>query len=243
MPGAPHTVTGRVATALIFLAGAASACGNSGTGSTTGPTTIVAVLVAGAGTAIVGTSGTEQLSATATFSNGTTQAVTANAAWQSSNASIATVNGGLVTEQTFGQATITATYQGVSGATVVTTVPSFAGTWGETAAKSTSTVTFTLTLLQIGTTVSGAMNDIRTGASPFTIVGPFTGTVSGTTMTWSIALADPTSTCQGTMTGTATVAGSVLDLAPLTVVATGPASYCDVSVVPPANFVVALTKQ
>jgi hypothetical protein len=59
---------------------------------------------------------TSQFTATATLSNSTTQTVTPQATWISSNASVATVNGaGLVTGVGAGSADISATYQSVSG--------------------------------------------------------------------------------------------------------------------------------
>jgi Big-like domain-containing protein len=58
---------------------------------------------------------TVQLSATAAFPTGPYQTVTALATWQSSNPSVATVSGGLVTAVAAGTVTITATYQGKAG--------------------------------------------------------------------------------------------------------------------------------
>jgi len=57
-----------------------------------------------------------QFSATATLSNGTTQSVTTQATWSSSNTAIATVSSsGIVTSVGAGDADVTATYQGVAG--------------------------------------------------------------------------------------------------------------------------------
>lgn len=58
---------------------------------------------------------TVNLTATATYSDSTTQNATNNAIWSSNNESVATVdNNGIVTGISTGSATITATYQGVS---------------------------------------------------------------------------------------------------------------------------------
>jgi len=62
------------------------------------------------------------LTATATLSNSTTQNVTSQATWQSSNQVVATVNIGLVTALQAGTVDITATYQNVNGS-VRLTVP------------------------------------------------------------------------------------------------------------------------
>ncbi|PYQ97896.1 MAG: hypothetical protein DMF96_12790 [Acidobacteria bacterium] len=62
------------------------------------------------------------MTATATLSNSTTQNVTSQATWQSSNQVVATVNSGLVTALQAGTVDITATYQNVNGS-VRLTVP------------------------------------------------------------------------------------------------------------------------
>jgi len=62
------------------------------------------------------------LTATATLSNSTTQNVTSQATWPSSNQVVATVNSGLVTALQAGTVDITATYQNVNGS-VRLTVP------------------------------------------------------------------------------------------------------------------------
>jgi 6-phosphogluconolactonase (cycloisomerase 2 family) len=65
-----------------------------------------------------------QLSATGTFSDGSTQNLTASVSWTSSSNAIATVSSsGVLTGSGVGSATITATQAGVSGATTVTVTP------------------------------------------------------------------------------------------------------------------------
>jgi hypothetical protein len=68
----------------------------------------------------VTTASSVQLTATATYSDGTTLAVTSQATWTSSDATRATVSGGLVAGVAVGSATITATLAGISGSTPVT---------------------------------------------------------------------------------------------------------------------------
>lgn len=110
---------------LIIVAVLAAACADSGTTSTDGPTgpsspTVTSVTISGT-LAITNIGQTSQLSATAHFAKGTTQNVTSQATWSSSNVAIATVTaGGLVTSTGVGDATITASYQSVSGSTRVT---------------------------------------------------------------------------------------------------------------------------
>ena len=119
----------RLLVALMCVLVVAS-CGGSGGGggsTPTTPTTPTAPTVTGVtvlaptGSATPGQ--TAQFIATANLSNGTTQTVTSQATWQSSNTSIATVtSGGLVTAIAAGQAEIRATYQSVTGTAGVTVV-------------------------------------------------------------------------------------------------------------------------
>ena len=66
---------------------------------------------------------TVQLTATATFSDGATQNVSATATWQALSVGATVTSGGLVTAVTSGIVTITATYQGKSGLAVVQISP------------------------------------------------------------------------------------------------------------------------
>jgi uncharacterized protein YjdB len=61
-----------------------------------------------------------QLAATGTWSDGTTQDLTSQATWTSGDGAIATVSGGLVMCLNLGEATITATFDEVSGSAVAT---------------------------------------------------------------------------------------------------------------------------
>ncbi len=68
-----------------------------------------------------GIGGTVQFNATGAYSDGATQDLTTTATWTSSSAVIATINaGGLATAVSAGPATITATFDGVSGSTTLT---------------------------------------------------------------------------------------------------------------------------
>jgi hypothetical protein len=88
---------------VLGLAGFAAACGDS----TTAASSVLSVSVTGAAPA-VGT--TSQFNATATLSSGSTQDVTSQAAWSSSNTSAATVStSGVVSGVGTGTAVINAT--------------------------------------------------------------------------------------------------------------------------------------
>jgi uncharacterized protein YjdB len=93
------------------------ACGSSATS----PTTVSTVAVTGTAPAIGATS---QFTATATFMDGTSQDVTSQATWSSSNTSDATVSSiGLVTGVAAGTVAIQATYQNVIGSDQITVTP------------------------------------------------------------------------------------------------------------------------
>src|SRR5262249_10587182 len=74
-----------------------------------------------------------QFTATATLSNGASQAVTNQATWQSSDSSVVTVNGtGAVLGVGSGEADVTASYQGVTSrahVTIASTVFTVSGTF------------------------------------------------------------------------------------------------------------------
>ena len=107
---------------VVIVLGAivASGCGGSGSnGGGTGPTpvTVTGVTVTGGGSPVVGD--TVQFTATVTFSDGTTQVVTGQATWESSNQAVATItSGGLATFLTQGDTDIKATYRASSGTAV-----------------------------------------------------------------------------------------------------------------------------
>ncbi len=94
------------------LALAVAACGSQSTPTAPAPVTVATVAVSGT---TPGLGASAQFSATATLSNGTTQTVTSQATWASSNTSVATVTAGTVSALTAGESDITATYQNVTG--------------------------------------------------------------------------------------------------------------------------------
>ena len=97
----------------------------------------------------VAVSNTQQLTATATYSDGSKNTLTgSNVGWSSSNTAVATItNGGLVTGVTVGTATMTASAEGVSGTAAVTvtvqnlTTIAITTTQGSTNPQSAATIT------------------------------------------------------------------------------------------------------
>jgi hypothetical protein len=171
---------------------------------------------------------TQQFAATGAFSDGTTQDITFDANWASSNTTVATVsnaaddnNGGLATTVAAGTTTITATFgavNGVGGAnstvltvtapvlqSIIVSTPNTSATEPNPSVLSLSTVTFTAT----GTYSDGTTPDITsqvTWNSSNTNVAPaplFSGTLASTqTVTQGTTTITAT---LGTVSGTTTL--------------------------------------
>jgi hypothetical protein len=103
---------------------------------------------------------TSQLTATVRLSNGSTQDVTTQATWSSSNISVATVtSGGLLRVLQIGNADITATYQGVNGKLSVSLVTEITITGNVPSVGQTSQLTATARLS------NGSTQDVTTQAT------------------------------------------------------------------------------
>jgi uncharacterized protein YjdB len=104
--------------------GAALGPVNASTGLTVNKNPLVSIVVTPVNPSIsVGQ--TQQFTATGTYSDASTQDLTKTAHWSSSSSGVATINngvsgGGLASGQGVGTATITATFQGISGSTTLT---------------------------------------------------------------------------------------------------------------------------
>ncbi len=96
-------------------------CGGGGSASGNTPTIVLQSIQITPGAPSVAAGLSQQLTATARYSDGTTKDVTNSAAWSSSNTSVATVSSsGSVTTNAQGSTTISASYSGVSGRTTLT---------------------------------------------------------------------------------------------------------------------------
>jgi len=85
--------------------------------------TISSIFITPGAATISGLGNTQQLTATANYSDGS-QGKLSSVGWSSSNTSVATVtNGGLVTAVAIGTATITASAQGVTATATITVTP------------------------------------------------------------------------------------------------------------------------
>ncbi|HEY6357758.1 MAG TPA: Ig-like domain-containing protein, partial [Vicinamibacterales bacterium] len=160
---------------IVVLCVLAAACGQSTT-PTPAPPAVSSIAIAGT-LALPAVGQTSQLVATAMFANGTSQVVTNQARWLSSNPTVATVTtSGLVAALTYGTAVVTATYQGVAGIGTLTITLNMTGTWKGTATDSVGSAQLTSGLTQTGTTISGTAALVYTSDTQAS--GSFTGTVS-----------------------------------------------------------------
>lgn len=119
-----------LATGAVACGGGKSGGGSSNTTSPTSPTATVvlsSIAVTGSSTALmVGESAT--LTATATYSDGTTRSITVT--WSSSDSTVVSVDSaGRVTAAGGGTVTITATAEGRSGTLSVRGIPDYSGEW------------------------------------------------------------------------------------------------------------------
>ncbi len=93
----------------------------SGTTTLTVPTaTLVSIAVTPPTASVAPPNGTQQFTATGTYSDNSTKDLTATATWSTSNAAVATVTGGLATGLAPGTATITAALSGITGSATLT---------------------------------------------------------------------------------------------------------------------------
>lgn len=145
-----------------------------------------------------------QFTATAIFSDNTSQQVTGQATWTSSAATVASVStgaGGRGITQTLsaGTATITATYNGVSGSTVLTVTPARLLTIQLTPFAPTIPVGFTTRLAATGIYSDNTTQDL-TGLATWTSNAPTVASVS--TAAGSRGVLSPLSGGRATITAT-----------------------------------------
>ena len=174
---------------LIIVAMLCSACGgNSPTTPTPTPTptppatpTVTSVAVTTTGCTNGSTCtvpATLQLSAVATLSNGSTQTVTTQAQWSSTNPSVAEVSqSGVVTARNTGGADVTAVYQGKLGGVTINVPPPWSQTGvGDNVFK----VPTYVTRMRIDATYGGSCQNfiVRISTQPTSLVNVIIGTCS-----------------------------------------------------------------
>ena len=188
----------------VFLA----ACGG-GSSSPSAPTqqaTLTSITVSGS-LSMASAGQTTQLTATANFSNGTSQVVTAQVTWDSSDQAVATVSAsGLCTAVTFGQAEVRARYQGLVGTALVQVRANLAGSWRGSWQSYWLTGALAATFTQTGEALTGTV----TVSDSFCFTQPVqvTGSVTGGTV--NLTGYAPGGVARLTVSGTADASGNVL---------------------------------
>ena len=140
------TVKARCFVGVVAFTVALSGCGNDSPSAPTNtpPTPTVTGLSIGGNVDRLRTRQTQALTATVTLSNGTTQAAT-SPSWSSNNATVASVSdGGVVTGNNQGNATISVTAQGQTATVPVSVWQDYQGTWAGTYRIRVCTATGTL---------------------------------------------------------------------------------------------------
>ena len=217
--------------ALFVLAGAAG-CGNNN-GPKLSPKTLTGI-AASPQTANVAIGATQQFTATATYSDGSTANITTGVTWMASNPSVATINNsGMAMAVAAGSTTVTAFLTGISGSATVTvpaaapTLSAIAITPGTANITAGSTQQFTAT----ATYSDGSTADV-------------TSSVTWSSSSASVATINASGLASGVAAGSASITateGGITGTATMTVTAAPPAS---IAVTPnPASFATGSTQQ
>lgn len=166
---------------------------------------------------------TKQFTATGVFSDGTTQDLTAQVTWSSSNTGIATIDSaGLATAANTGSATISATSGSISGTTTLTvtaaTLTSISVTPTNPSIAKGTTKQFTAT----GTFTDATTQDLTTQAT-WSSSNTGVATVNSNGLTTSVATGSTTITAtSGTIAGSTTLTVTAATLTSISVTPTNP---------------------
>lgn len=198
------------ACAVMLLATLVACGGKGGGGSPTQPTKTLTGLTISPGTTAIKVSQGETFTATATYSDGTTQSATA--AWASDNTAVLTIDAnGRAQAIIPGLATITATYQTAPAKTLlIQVVPDYQGTWDGDYAVNTCEATGTFKDAEIC---------IGSDGFPVGTLAPVTLTITqaGKQLTGTMSLGG----ISGPLTGSIEAGGTAIGTASLTVTAEG----------------------
>ncbi len=217
-------------TLSMIVSSTLAGCAAIETGSTSptptpAPPTLTGLTVSGL-TGLTTPGQTTQLTARVSFSDGSAQDVTTQAAWQTSNTAVATVSPtGLVTSVTFGQTDVTAAFQRVSGKVTINLPLDLTGLWRGTGTDPTGSSTFAVGITQHESAIAGNVTITSNGRPGG---GTFSGTVAnvGDAVTFTIVVSSPSgsgtclltlnaavrataTTLTGTYAGTDSCAGNI----------------------------------
>ena len=126
------------------------------------------------------TGGTQQFTATGTYSDNSTQNITSQVTWASSNTAVTTINAsGLATGVATGTSTISATQGSISGTTTLTVQPAALNITTASLPGGTVAVAYSATLTATGGTSPYSWS-ITTGSLPSGLTLSATGNITGT---------------------------------------------------------------
>ncbi|HEY6006727.1 MAG TPA: DUF3443 family protein [Geobacteraceae bacterium] len=203
--------------AIVLMAG----CGGGGGGSTPVPRMLVAITVSPANPSVSQVT-TQQFRATGTYSDGTTQDLTASVAWKSSNTGVATISAtGLATPVGPGTTTITAASGNISGATVMTVTSATLVSIAVTPAAPNIAVGATAQFAATGTFSDNTTQDLTTQVT-WSSSAPAVATISNAPGSNGLATAVGAGTATitatfGGVSGTAVLSASVSNVLSITV--------------------------
>ncbi len=171
---------------------------------------------------------TQQFAATGTYSDGSTQSLTALATWKSSNTAVATVSNaagsnGLASSSAQGTTTVSATYSGVSGGTLLTVVG---------AVLQSITVTPVSPSLQVGATQQFVATATYSDGSSQNLTSLVTWSVSNSSVATISNSAGSNGVATAVASGTTTVSAASAGVTGSTVLTVSAASLTSVTVTP-----------
>jgi uncharacterized protein YjdB len=183
--------------------------------------TLASIAVTPAAMSIVA-GATEQYTATATYSDGSTAGVTSTATWTSSNAAVATINtAGLATALTPGISTVTATVGGVSGTAALTVTANTLTSIAVTPAAPSIAVGKTQQFTATATYSNGATANVSSTAT-WTSSSAAAATIGATGLATAVAAGSSTITAMvGGVSGTTTLTVTAKAIASIAVTPTG----------------------
>lgn len=170
-----------------------TACGGT-SGSSGSPPTVSSISVSP--TPVTLNAGqSQQLTATAKYSDGSTKDVTSAASWTSSNAAVAKVANGLITSVAAGSTTITASFSGLSGSDAVAVNP-----------KSLTTISVSPTTVEFP--IGGSQQYSATGTYTDGSTSDLTAMANWSSSAPPIAMVSTGGLVSGLASGTATISAS-----------------------------------
>jgi trimeric autotransporter adhesin len=200
MNSSPLTLSTRNLLFAIVLASllATFGCAGGGSGSKTNPPALVSIQVASVNTNLI-VGQTSQLTATGKYSDKTTKDLTGSVNWSTSPAGLATVaTGGMLTAQSSGTVSITASMSSVSGSVSLTIAPKLVSI-AITPASQTIAAATKQQFIATGTYSDNSTQPV-TGSVDWSSSKPAVATISDTSPTKGLALG----ASAGTTTITAT---------------------------------------